>query len=112
MEQKYLAIAVTIALSLVTIVGDIFLKMATKESNPFKTKWFVMGLLVFASSPFAWIYVFKHLKLATIGAFYSLSTVLMIAVVGVTIFGESVNRYEFIGIIMASVSLILLARFV
>ena len=111
MDQKYLAIAVTIALSSMTIVGDVFLKMASEEPNPFKTKWFAIGLLVFASSPIAWIYVFKHLKLATVGGFYALFTVLMAAVVGIAFFGESVSRYEFLGIAMASASLVLLARF-
>lgn len=104
-----MAIVVTIVLSSLTLIGDVFLKMASEETNPFKTKWFAISLLVFASSPIAWLYVFKHLKLATVGGLYSLFTVLMAAVVGIAFFGESVSRYEFLG--MASASLILLARF-
>lgn len=111
MYQKYLPIAVTIILSLLTIVGDVFLKMASESQSPLKTKWFIFALIAFCSSPFGWIYVFKHLKLATVGALFSVFIVITVAVIGVTFFKESLNRYELFGIAMASASLFLLARF-
>jgi drug/metabolite transporter (DMT)-like permease len=53
----------------------------------------------------------RHLKLATIGVVYSISMVLLLTAVGVVLFGESLNRYELAGIILAVASLVLLMRF-
>ena len=53
----------------------------------------------------------KHMKLATLGVVYSVSTVLLLAFVGVIFFQESLNPYEIGGIVLAVASLILLSAF-
>jgi small multidrug resistance pump len=111
LDQKTLAIVVTIGFSLVGIVGDYFLKLASASENSLKTKWFYIGFVLYASTAFGWVFVMKQLKLATIGVVYSISMVVLLTAIGVIFFQESLNYYEIAGLILAVVSLILLVRF-
>jgi multidrug transporter EmrE-like cation transporter len=109
--QKTLAIIVTIGFSLVGILGDYFLKLASASGDSLKTKWFYIGFALYASTAFGWVFVMKHLKLATIGVVYSISMVVLLTAVGIMFFQETLNYYEIAGLILAVVSLILLVRF-
>lgn len=66
---------------------------------------------VYASTAFGWVYVMRHLKLATIGAVYSVSMILLLTGVGVAAFRQPLNAYEVAGLVMAIGSLVLLMRF-
>jgi drug/metabolite transporter (DMT)-like permease len=110
-EQKTLAIVVTIAFSLVGVCGDYFLKLASAQPQALRSKWFAVGFAVYASTAFGWVFVMKHLKLATIGVVYSVSMVLLLTGVGIVFFRESISAYEIAGIAMAIGSLVLLVRF-
>jgi len=111
MEKNSLAVVVTIAFSLVGVLGDYFLKLASEHEYSLKTIWFYVGFVVYASTAFGWVFVMKHLKLATIGVVYSVSMVLLLTAVGVVFFRESLNYYEIVGLVMAIASLMLLIRF-
>lgn len=111
MQSTSLAILVTIAFSVIGVVGDYFLKLASAEPVWFKSKWFYIGFAVYASTAFGWVFVMKHLKLATIGVVYSVSMILLLAAVGIVGFRETLNAYEIAGILMAIGSLVLLVRF-
>lgn len=111
MEKTTLAILVTIGFSMLGVIGDYFLKLASAESVWFKSKWFYVGFAIYASTAFGWVFVMKHLKLATIGVVYSVSMILLLSVIGVVGFRESLSGYEIVGILMAIGSLVLLVRF-
>jgi small multidrug resistance pump len=111
MQKNSLAVLITVAFSLLGVVGDYFLKVASAYENSFKTIWFYIGFVVYASTAFGWVFVMKHLKLATISVVYSISMVLLLTATGVVFFRESLNAYEITGLIMAIFSLILLVRF-
>ncbi|MBO1046716.1 MAG: transporter [Dolichospermum sp. DEX182a] len=111
MNQTGIAILAVIALSSLGVIGDYFLKVASNDEISLKTSWFFIGLLILASTAFGWVYVMKHIKLATLGVVYSVSTVLLLAFVGVIFFQESLNPYEIGGIVLAIASLILLSAF-
>jgi small multidrug resistance pump len=111
MEKTTLAVFVTIAFSLIGVVGDYFLKLASGRESPLRTAWFYLGFALYASTAFGWVFVMRHLKLATIGVLYSVSMVLLLTAVGVVQFGESLNLSELAGIILALASLVLLMRF-
>jgi hypothetical protein len=66
MESKALAVVVTIAFSLVGVVGDYFLKVASAQEHSLRSSEFYVGFAVYASTAFGWLFVMKHLKLATI----------------------------------------------
>lgn len=111
MEKRTLAVVVTIAFSLVGVIGDYLLKRASESANPIHSRWFYIGFAVYASTAFGWVFVMRHLKLATIGVVYSVSMILLLTTVGIVFFREPLNRYEVAGLVMAVASLILLIRF-
>jgi drug/metabolite transporter (DMT)-like permease len=111
MDQKTLAVVVTLAFSAVGILGDYFLKLASQEEESLKTPWFYLGFALYASTAFGWVFVMKYLKLATISVLYSVAMVVLLTAVGVVVFRESLNYYEVGGLVMAIGSLILLVRF-
>jgi small multidrug resistance pump len=111
MRKTMLAVLVTIAFSAVGVLGDYFLKLSSASEQPLRSRWFYVGFAVYASTAFGWVFVMRHLKLATISVVYSVSMVLLLTAVGVISFGESLNYYEMAGIGLAVASLVLLIRF-
>ena len=111
MDKNSFAVVVTIGFSLLGVLGDYFLKLASANENSLRTLWFYIGFAVYASTAVGWVFVMKHLKLATIGVVYSVSMVLLLTAIGVVFFQESLNYYEIAGLVMAIASLILLVRF-
>jgi small multidrug resistance pump len=111
MENRALAVIVTIAFSVVGVVGDYLLKRASETANPMHSRWFYVGFAVYASTAFGWVFVMRHLKLATIGVVYSVSMILLLTTIGIVFFREPLNRFEIAGLVMAVGSLILLIRF-
>jgi drug/metabolite transporter (DMT)-like permease len=105
------AVAVTIAFSVIGVVGDYFLKLASTREQPLRTGWFYLGFVLYASTAFGWVFVMKYLKLATISVLYSVSMVLLLTAIGVLLFRESLNSFEVAGMILAMASLVLLTRF-
>jgi drug/metabolite transporter (DMT)-like permease len=93
------------------VLGDYFLKLASGREQPLRTTWFYVGFALYASTAFGWVFVMKHLKLATISVLYSVSLVLLLTAIGVLVFRESLNYFEMIGILLAVISLVLLMRF-
>jgi drug/metabolite transporter (DMT)-like permease len=111
MDKTTLAVVVTIGFSIVGVLGDYFLKRASDEPHSLKSIWFYIGFVIYASTAFGWVFVMKHLKLATIGVVYSVSMILLLTAVGVVVFRESLSYYEIAGLAMAICSLVLLVRF-
>jgi small multidrug resistance pump len=95
----------------VGVVGDYLLKLASAERNPMRSGWFYLGFTVYASTAFGWVFVMRHLKLATIGVVYSISMILLLTAIGSLVFRESLSALEVVGILMAVSSLVLLMRF-
>jgi small multidrug resistance pump len=111
MGTRTVAVLVTILFSVIGVLGDYFLKLASTREQPLRAGWFYLGFALYASTAFGWVFVMKHLKLATISVLYSVSLVLLLTAVGVVLFQESLNYFEVIGIVLAVVSLVLLMRF-
>jgi drug/metabolite transporter (DMT)-like permease len=111
MGTRTIAVLVTIAFSVIGVLGDYFLKLASAREQSLRTGWFYLGFALYASTAFGWVFVMKHLKLATISVLYSVSLVLLLTAIGVVLFRESLNYFEVIGIVLAVVSLVLLMRF-
>lgn len=111
MDKTALAVLVTIAFSVVGVVGDYFLKLASAKEHSLRAASFYVGFVIYASTAFGWVFVMKHLKLATVGVVYCVSMVLLLTAIGVVVFKESLNGYEIARLVMAIASLVLLVRF-
>src|SRR5438309_5920571 len=108
MGTKTFAVLVTIAFSMIGVLGDYFLKLASTREQPLTTGWFYVGFALYASTAFGWVFVMRHLKLATISVLYSVSVILLLTAVGVVMFRESLNYFELAGIVLAIAALVLL----
>jgi small multidrug resistance pump len=82
MEKNSLAVMITIAFSVMGVLGDYFLKLASAHEHSLKTIWFYIGFVVYASTAFGWVFVMKYLKLATISVVYSVSMVVLLTTIG------------------------------
>ena len=111
MQGKALAVVVTIAFSLVGVLGDYFLKIASTQEHPLRSPAFYIGFVVYASTAFGWLFVMKHLKLGTIGVLYSVTMILLLTTIGIAFFGERMSYPEIAGLLLAVASLVLLIRF-
>jgi multidrug transporter EmrE-like cation transporter len=111
MNRTALAVLVAAAMSCFGIVGDYFLKLASQRERPLLSKEFPVGLVLYASTAFAWVYLMRYLKLATIGVVYSVCMILLLTAMGVLLFQESLSRWEVAGIVLAIASILLLSRF-
>ena len=110
MTSKTLAVTFVIGLSAVGVLADWFLKLASQAENPLRSPWLAAGAAVYAATALGWVYSLKHLKLASIGGIYCISTVLLLTVLGTVIFREKLSATELAGVGLAIVSLILLGR--
>jgi drug/metabolite transporter (DMT)-like permease len=111
MDKTSLAFVVIILFSVVGAIGDYFLKLASDSENSYLTKWFAIGLVIYASTAFGWVYVMRTVKLATVGLVYSVSIILLLAAMDVLIFKARPKGLEILGMGMALTSLVLLWRF-
>lgn len=111
MDKISFSLLIVVLFSLVGITGDFFLKLAGNGEKFLELKWFTIGFVIYASTAFGWFYVMKSLKLATISVFYSISLILLSALIGAYFFKESLNNYEIAGIVMGILSLILMGKF-
>jgi hypothetical protein len=75
---------ITLAVSLVCIVGDYYLKRASQAPRPFSTWEFFAGTIIFGLSGVGWVIVLPSMKMASVGTVYGVSTVLFMAVLGVS----------------------------
>lgn len=64
MGTRTLAVLITIAFSVIGVLGDYFLKLASAREQSLRTRWFYLGFALYASTAFGWVFVMKHLKLA------------------------------------------------
>ena len=83
MGTSTLAVLITIAFSVIGVLGDYFLKLASAREQPLRTSLFYLGFALYASTAFGWVFVMRHLKLATIGVVYSVSMILLLTALAV-----------------------------
>ena len=57
MRTPVLALLVTVGFSIVGVVGDYFLKLASGKEQPLRSPAFFIGFLVYSSTAFGWVYV-------------------------------------------------------
>lgn len=111
MPVRALAILITVGLALLAVLGDYFLKRASAVGAPFRSAWFTIGIVIYASTAFGTVFVFRHLRLATAGGVYAVCLILSLTLLGLIGFSERPTVLELLGIGMAISSVILLARF-
>lgn len=111
MSNNVLGIAIIFILSLYGILGDFLIKKGS-DASQLLSKEFIAGFLIFATSSFGWFYIFKHVKVSSIGVLYGTVTALGLVLIGVFLFEETISPVEIVGIIFGIISVLLLGRFI
>jgi len=112
MNTQYFPLIATFALSIICVIADYFLKRASETETPYYNYWFVVGFILEASTAFGWVYVMRHIKLATLGAISSVFIALLLVALGVIMFNETLDIKEIIGVFLAIASIVMLSRFI
>ena len=106
----YKLVLAIIGIAIITVLGDYFIKHSSMASRPLQNKWFVLGCATYILCTIGWVFVMPHMKLATIGVVYSVSIIILMAMLGTFFFDESLNRNEIVGMILAVLAIILMRR--
>ncbi len=99
---------ITIGLTLILVIADFLIKKATLVKGNYSVLLMVIAVILYGLSPIGWYWVMTKYKLLSIGAIYSVLTVVLLTIIGLVFFNEKVSVREVIGLCLAVVSLILL----
>ena len=94
-----------------TMFGDYLLKLASMKPGGLTSPEFAGAAAIYALSAVGWLFAMRHLTLAAIGVYYSMLMLILLAAMGVALFGEKLAAREILGIALACVSIGLMARF-
>jgi multidrug transporter EmrE-like cation transporter len=111
LPNRFLELAAVAGLAALCAGGDYFLKKASELPNPFSSVPFWTGFAIYGISAFGWVYALQWFKLSAIGAIFSVVLILLLALMGITLFSERLNPMEIVGLILAVASILILTRF-
>jgi small multidrug resistance pump len=103
-------ILLVILLSAVGVAADTVLKVASTQASPFKSGWFVLGCGLSLGFAVVWMQLMHHVKFGAAGLLYAIVSALLLILLGVTMFGETLSKGELAGVAMALGSIVLLGR--
>jgi drug/metabolite transporter (DMT)-like permease len=95
-------------ISLTTVVGDYFIKTSTLPQNGMMTASFALGLFFYSITGVGWFFVMRSHSLAAVGVFYSASTIIFLAALGVFVFKETFGMRDALGIALALASVVVI----
>ena len=95
------AFLLVLAIVAVTAFGDYFVKVASMKEDGLRSFEFVLGMAFYLSTAVGFLYAMRHSNLATIGVWYAMLTILMMAALGVVVFKESLTTREMLGVLLA-----------
>jgi drug/metabolite transporter (DMT)-like permease len=91
-------------ISITTVIGDYFIKTATLPQHGMASAYFAFGLFFYSITGVGWFFVMRSHTLAKVGVFYSATTIIFLAALGVVIFKESFGIRDALGIALALAS--------
>lgn len=108
--MNYLYVLLIFLLTIFTAFGDSLIKKAgqPKDTNII---YLLTGLAVYCATGIIWFFIYKKTEFSTVGSIYGVATVLVFALVGVFYFKETVTLVEFVGMVMAVASILILSKF-
>ena len=100
----------TFLTAIVVIAGDYALKLAAVREPNVVSTLVVAGCALYAFSALAWFAAMHHVTLAQAGVAYSMFTLIALAVIGATVFGETLGAREYAGLGCALAAMVLMSR--
>jgi drug/metabolite transporter (DMT)-like permease len=109
--ERQVALLLAAGLAGISVLADYLLKLASQQEQSASSHWFWLGITVYACMGVGWVAVMRQLSFTEIGIVYSVTSVLLLMLVGVVGLKETLHLHEILGAAMAVGSLFLLARF-
>jgi len=98
-------------ISVVTVLGDFFIKLASSTAKYIDIRYFLYGMFLYLLTGVGWFFAMRKIELSSIGAIYGVTTVILLALIGVLFFRENLSIVESIAILMGVASIFMLIRF-
>lgn len=96
-------IAISVLMTGLGIVGDVFLKLSAGGNY-----WFLIaGAIIYASCAIGWAEVLTNITLGQLGIWYSTLFIIMSMTIGVVFMGETITLRQAIGMALAIASIML-----
>lgn len=94
--------------TIATLLGDYFLKIATGKVGGMASGWFAAGAMTYGLLAIGWYFLMKSNSLATIAVMFSASTILLLTALGHFVFKEQFGLREGIGVSLAVLSVVVM----
>ncbi len=98
-----------VAVSLMTLAGDYFIKLASTRTDGLRSLVFVAGALLYGLPAFGWFFLMRSHSLAAVAVLYSASTLLLMAVLGHVAFREPLGLREMMGGALAIMAVVVMS---
>lgn len=102
--------AFTLFTCLFVIVGDVVLKHAADHKMPLTSVHVLIGCLTYGASALFWYYAMRYISLGQAAVAYSMLTLILLAIIGVVKFGETLQWREYAGLACACMAMVLMSR--
>lgn len=96
--------------AIVVILGDYVLKLAADRGLTATSTLVGVGIVLYGISAVLWFAAMRHITLGQAGVAYSMLTLIALAVIGATVFGERLGARECAGIGCALTAMVLMVR--
>jgi drug/metabolite transporter (DMT)-like permease len=103
-------VLISIAMVIMGIIGDFFIKKASMFQSFTGWKLLVAGGLLYGLSAIGWFYVYRTTKVFTVGAIHSFGIIILSIILSLVIFKEKINSWEILGLLLGIISLSILLR--
>jgi small multidrug resistance pump len=110
MSKGQIALLLVLALSCVGVLADAVLKLASHAPNILSSKWLFVGVALSCAFAIGWVFLMRVMKLAVAGVLYGVTSAVLLALIGVLFFEETLSTTEVAGIGAATLAIVLLSQ--
>ncbi len=104
-------IILVIVLTLLTVVGDFFIKKAALKPGFSGIYFLLAAALIWGATAFGWFFLLRKMELSNANAIFAVGTIIFTIILTFFYFHEKISFPEIIGFILAVISIYILARF-
>lgn len=97
-------------ITVATVTGDYFVKLASARPGGLATQTFLIGAVLYGLPAIGWFFLMRSHSMAFIGVAYSASTMLLLAALGIFVFKEAFHLRDALGIGLAILSVSIMTR--
>lgn len=110
MLKSILPILGVVVMAGVGVLGDYFIKISGSTDEYISIRYFLVGMAIYTLTAVGWFFVMKYIKISSLGIIYSVSTAILLALVGFIFFKEDMKIANIIAIVLGIISIVILAK--